>query len=115
MQEAALLCAPSRRARNGDAEGLPITVLEAAAHRLPIVSTSSSGIPEAVVDGHSGLLVGERDRPALRNALATMLLDPDLRHRLADAARAAVEDRFDIRTQTAALEVLYDATSAGRA
>ena len=114
MRQAAVLCAPSRRARNGDAEGLPITILEAAAHRVPVVSTRSSGIPEAIVDGSSGLLVGERDRKGLREALATMLTDHDLCRRVTEAARAVVEDRFDIHKQTTGLEVLYDsATTPG--
>jgi glycosyltransferase involved in cell wall biosynthesis len=112
MRRAALLCAPSKRARNGDAEGLPITILEAAAHRLPVVSTYSSGIPEAIVDGHSGILVPERHRRALRGALETMLFDEGLRARVADAGRQVVEQRFDIVRQTAALEALYDSASS---
>jgi glycosyltransferase involved in cell wall biosynthesis len=108
MRRAAVLCAPSRRARNGDAEGLPITILEAAAHRLPVVSTCSAGIPEAITDGESGLLVRERDRNALTRALAAMLSDPDMRREMAQAARSRVESRFDVRTQTAILETLYD-------
>lgn len=108
MRRAAVLCAPSRRAANGDAEGLPITILEAAAHRLPVVSTTSSGIPEAITDGESGLLVAERDRAALTQALGRALSDGELRRRLAAVGRTVVETHFDIVKQTALLEDIYD-------
>ena len=112
MRQATLLCAPSRRARDGDAEGLPITVLEAAALRLPVVSTTTAGIPEAIENGTSGILVKEGDRRGLTGALATMLVNSDMRRSMAAAARARVERDFDVRKQTAKLEDLYDSILA---
>lgn len=108
MRRAAVLCCPSKRARNGDSEGLPIAVLEAAAHRVPIVATRASGIPEAIVDGESGLLVGERDTGALSRCLETVLRDEARGRRLAARGRERVEQMFDVVRQTAELEALYD-------
>ena len=61
MRRATLLAAPSLTARDGDAEGLPNVVVEAAASGLPVVATRHSGIPEAVEDGETGFLVREGD------------------------------------------------------
>jgi colanic acid/amylovoran biosynthesis glycosyltransferase len=108
MRSAALLCGPSRRAWNGDSEGLPITILEAAAHRLPVVATTASGIPEAIDDGLSGLLVPERCAEQLTQALRTMLSDEPMRKQFADCARARMESDFNIATQTRELEHLYN-------
>ena len=65
LAESKVLVAPSRTAANGESEGLPTTILEAASHGVPAVSTLHSGIPEAVEDGKTGLLGPEGDRAAL--------------------------------------------------
>jgi colanic acid/amylovoran biosynthesis glycosyltransferase len=113
---AKLLGAPSRTAGDGDSEGLPTVILEASSLGVPTVSTYHSGIPEAVIDGQTGLLCKERDRPALAAAIDRLLTDEDLRLRLGRAARRHVEAEFDLTRQTRKLEELYDAVvnDAGR-
>jgi glycosyltransferase involved in cell wall biosynthesis len=103
-----LLAAPSRTARDGDTEGLPTTVLEAAALGLPVVSTRHSGIPEAVVDGETGLLGAEGDRGALAANIGRLLADDALRRRLGRQARARVAEHFNLATRTRRLEDIYD-------
>jgi colanic acid/amylovoran biosynthesis glycosyltransferase len=95
MAECDCLVAPSVTARDGDAEGIPVTLMEAMACGLPVVSTTHSGIPELVVDGRSGLLTPERDVLALEAALRQLMQDPALRRRLADEGRIRVEGAFD--------------------
>ncbi|WP_433291437.1 glycosyltransferase [Actinoplanes sp. CA-030573] len=107
-----LLAAPSRTAGDGETEGLPTTVMEAAALGLPVVATRHSGIPEAVTDGETGLLSPERDRPALAANLARLLTDEDLRVRLGRQGRAAMQARFDVVAQSARLEQIYDEVAA---
>ena len=107
-----LLVAPSRTAADGDSEGIPTTILEAAALGVPAVSTRHSGIPEAVVDGVTGLLGPEGDRAALASNIQRLLADDALRHRLGAGARAHVEADFDLRHQTGLLEDLYDELTA---
>jgi glycosyltransferase involved in cell wall biosynthesis len=80
---------------NGDRDGIPNVILEAMACGLPVASTASSGVAEAVVDGECGLLVPQRDAEALAAALARLLADRELRRRLGSRARANVVDRFD--------------------
>ncbi|MEV1145996.1 glycosyltransferase, partial [Micromonospora sp. NPDC049799] len=103
-----LLAAPSKTAPDGDTEGLPTTVLEAASLGLPVVSTYHSGIPEAVVHGETGLLGAEGDRHALAANIRRLLGDGTLRDRLGREGRRHVEDRFDLHAQTRRLERLYD-------
>lgn len=107
MNRAWLLCAPSVTAHSGDAEGLGMVSLEAQAMELPVVATRSGGIPEAVIDGQTGLLVPEYDAIALAAAIARVLQDEGLRDRLAKAGRAHVERKFDLHQNTAQLERLY--------
>lgn len=108
MARAWLLAAPSVTAADGDSEGLPTVLAEAAAASLPAVASDHSGLPEAVVDGETGFLVPEGDAQALATRIATLLLAPDLRLRMGAAARRMAEERFDSGKQAAALETLYD-------
>lgn len=114
MRRAWVLAAPSVTAADGDSEGLPMVLVEGAACGLPAVATRHSGIPEAVIDGQTGLLVPERDVAALADGLAALLSNPELRNRMSRAARALAEQRFDLARQTALLEDSYDRLVAER-
>ena len=114
FERAALFCAPSKTAASGDSEGLPTTVVEAAAHGLPIVSTLHAGIPEAVVQGVTGILVPEADPLALMHALERLLRDTTVAEKMGSAGREHIARGFDIARQTAKLERVYDAVSSQR-
>jgi glycosyltransferase involved in cell wall biosynthesis len=75
-------------------EALPFAVLEAMAAARPVVASRVGGIPEAVEDGVSGLLVEAGDRRALGASLRTLAADPGLARRLGEAGRARVERAF---------------------
>ena len=77
-----------------DEEGLPVAVLEAMAAGLPIVSTRHAGIPEAVEDGATGLLVAEGDVEGMAEALGHLAADPARRASFGAAAHARAADRF---------------------
>jgi glycosyltransferase involved in cell wall biosynthesis len=113
MQRGALLAAPSLTARDGDAEGLPTVIVEAAASALPAVGTRHSGIPEAVVDGETGFLVPESDARSLAGRIALLLGSAELRERMGRAARVMAEAKFDLHRQTSRLEELYDRLRIG--
>jgi glycosyltransferase involved in cell wall biosynthesis len=83
---------PSVPASTGDQDGLPVTLLEAMTTGRPIVASRIPGIDEVVADGETGLLVPPGDAGALAHALGALLGDPDLRTRLAGAARRRAED-----------------------
>ena len=77
------------------AEGLPIALMEAMAMEIPCVSTFVAGIPELIRDGIEGLLVPASSEQALSAALERLVLDADLRRRLATAGRERVRKLYD--------------------
>jgi phosphatidylinositol alpha-1,6-mannosyltransferase len=68
-------------------EGFGLVYLEAGAHGLPIVAHAIGGVPEAVIDNETGLLVKPGDQTALTAAFGRLLSDPALRRRLGEAGR----------------------------
>lgn len=107
MRASDIFVLPSVTASNGDSEGLPIVLLEAAACGLPVVSTWHAGIPEAVIHEQTGLLTQEHDVHALTEALDTLLSDVALRKQLGRQARDHMCMNFDISKQGLELEALY--------
>lgn len=75
-----------------DVEGFGIVFLEAAACGKPVVGANTGGIPDAVLDGKTGLLVPPDDEKALADALTRILLDPDLATRLGKAGKDHVAE-----------------------
>jgi glycosyltransferase involved in cell wall biosynthesis len=114
MGRAALLAAPSLIARDGDAEGLPNVVVEAAASGLPVVASDHEGIPEAVDEGRSGFLVPEGESEPLARRIADLLADEGMRRTMGAAGRALAEERFDAGRQMRLLEARYDALIGAR-
>ena len=88
-------------------EGLPYVVLEAMAYGLPVVSTGVDGIPEAVTDGRTGLLVPAQDWRALGDALARLLAAPDERASMGRAGRVRVRAEFSVDRMVDRLTGVY--------
>jgi glycosyltransferase involved in cell wall biosynthesis len=80
-------------------EGMPVSLMEAAACGVPAVATAVGGVPELVDDGTSGVLVPAGDASALAAALESLLRDRAFAARLGRAARRTVEQRFSLRRQ----------------
>jgi colanic acid/amylovoran biosynthesis glycosyltransferase len=83
-RDADVFCLPSF------AEGLPVVLMEAMASGRPVVTTAIAGIPELVVHRRTGLVLPPGRADLVAEALAELAADPQLRHRLGEAARAAV-------------------------
>ncbi|MCB9896367.1 MAG: glycosyltransferase family 4 protein [Planctomycetes bacterium] len=95
-------------------EGLPRVCPQAMAAGRPVVATNVDGIPEAVVEGRNGFLFEPGDTALAARRVLTLLDDPSLRRRHADAGRRAV-DEFRQETMVAEQERLYDELLAARA
>lgn len=77
-------------------EGLPMSILEAMAHGVPIITTPVGGIPDAISDGLTGLIVAPGDVESLSLAIKCLLSDAPLRARLGNASIALVRQRFAV-------------------
>lgn len=97
---------------DGNREGLPVSIVEALACGLPVVSTPVTGIPEVVFDGHNGLLVPMGHPLALADAIQRLIDDPDLYRRLRGNARASVAGGFDHKRTSASLHRLMEGAAA---
>ena len=95
-------------------EALGTSILDAMALRKPVVATRAGGIPEAVQEGTTGLLVPPSDSRALAEALCTMLRKPERGRLFGDAGRRRVEKYFTVeRTGAATLRVYNDVFNHG--
>jgi glycosyltransferase involved in cell wall biosynthesis len=77
-------------------EGLGSTILDAMAMGLAVVGTCAGGIPEAVADGETGLLVPPGEPAPLARAIVHLLKHPDLRTRYGRAGQARVAEKFSV-------------------
>ncbi len=98
---------------NGSAiDNVPLSILEAFAAGLPVVSTDAGGIPSLVHEGHTGLLVTVGDASGLADSACRLLDCPELALQLSDNARAEVLEHFTARAATARWVACYE--SLGR-
>lgn len=107
MRDACVIAAPSVQTPR-DVEGLGMVFVEAQALGRPVVGFASGGIPDAVRNGHSGLLVEEGDSVALADALVSILGDADRATGMGRAARDFAAGQHDLQTQSGKLEAIYD-------
>ena len=112
IAEADMFLMPSTTARNGDLEGVPVSLSEAMASGAVVVSSEHAGIPELVESGVSGLLAPERDADTLSRHVQWIAENPHACVAMAKAARAAVERNFDRDKLHDALAALLSDTVA---
>src|ERR1700733_12700470 len=89
-------------------EGLPMSLLEAAACGKPLIATDAPGCREIVIDDQTGLLVPIEDPPRLAEAILRLVNSPELRARYGAAARKIVVDKLSAKIIGKAVVALYD-------
>jgi glycosyltransferase involved in cell wall biosynthesis len=97
-----------------EVEGLPYVILEAMASSKPVVATRVYGIPEAVRDGETGVLVAPGNVDELSRALRTVIESAAVRERMGRAARALFEASFTLERQVADMSALYRELATGK-
>jgi glycosyltransferase involved in cell wall biosynthesis len=97
-----VFCLPSRL------EGFGLVYVEAAMHGVPSVATRVGGIPDAVVDGESGVLVDVDDVGAVQAALIELCTQPGVRRRLGDRARERAVSELDESTMARRYTEVFD-------
>jgi hypothetical protein len=108
MEQADILVHCSVTGANGNCEGIPNAVVEAAATGLPVIGTRHGGIVEVVQDGKTGVLVEERDVPGLVAALRRLVLSPAERLKLGRAGSDWIHAEFDLDKQVARHAAVYE-------
>lgn len=106
LEEADIFCLPSF------SEGLPVSIMEAMAIGVPVVTTAIAGIPELAVNGETALTVPPANAEALADAIGLLLDDGHLRERLCAAARRKVEEAHDTKANVGAMFELLRAQPA---
>lgn len=93
-------------------EAMGISLVEAMATGLPVVSTTVGGIPEVVQNGATGLLVAPGDADALANAIEVFARDRDLCSKMGAKGRERVQEHFTAEAMGATMEKVYRETIA---
>lgn len=78
------------------AENLPMVILEAFSHGIPVIATPVGAIPEVIIDGENGLLVEPGDVDGLTEAIKTVIEQPELRAKMGAKARQDHGERFEL-------------------
>ena len=101
LYQADFFCLPSF------AEGQPISIIEAMAVALPIISTNVGSIPEIVEDKSNGLVIPAGDQEALIQAIRFLCENPDIRRSMGEDSRKLFIERHNIESLFAALRNIY--------
>lgn len=99
---------PSRVTEDGNMEGIPNSMLEAMCTGLPIIATLHGGIPEAVKQNVTGILVPERDVNDLHGAMYNLTQMEGVWRKMSAAAAEDMRQNFELKKNIAALEACYD-------
>ena len=89
------------------AEGVPMSVIEAMSHGVPVICTPVGGLPELICDGRNGLLVNPGDVRSLAREIGRLLREPQAAFDLGAAGQRTVQDRCSIEKVSDELEALY--------
>lgn len=103
-----VLVQASATTRDGHHDGAPVTLMEAQAAGMPVVSTLHAGIPEEVLDGESGFLVPERDVDALAAKMTFLVEHPGVWDEMGRRGRQHIEKHYNVCVETQKLEEVYE-------
>lgn len=106
-----IFCLPSITATSGDAEGLPISILEAQASGIFVVSSSSGGVNDNLINGETCFTFAEKDSKSLARILTDILKYPETHLHILDNQKILIGNKFQLQDCAAQLETLYDSHS----
>lgn len=97
---------PSITKASGEHEGIPVALMEAMAAGVPVISTTTGGIPELLGDG-AGILVPPEDSKALADAIEQLMKDSELRYKIGAKGKEKVKKEFAIDSVVAKMVELF--------
>lgn len=109
---ARVFCLPSITAENGDAEGLPICLMEAQASGTPVVTTPNGGSAECVIEGATGIIIAENDQLDLVNSLSISLQNTVFLRKAQEASTSHMANCFRLDRTTRLIEAAYASASS---
>jgi colanic acid/amylovoran biosynthesis glycosyltransferase len=107
MKQAHILMLSSVTAADGDQECTPVSLMDAQAAGMPVLSTRHSGIPEVAPDRRSGFLVPERDVSALAERLEYLCTHPEIWPQMGRNGRKHVEQNYNCDSLSPQLVEIY--------
>ena len=109
LYRAHIFLSPSVHASDGDTEGgAPVSIIEASASGMPVISTHHCDIPEVIIDGKSGFLGPERDADFIAAKLKFLISNSHIWPATGRYGRKHMEQHYDVRKQAELLEAIYD-------
>jgi len=90
-------------------EGIPVSLMEAMAFKIPVIASRITGIPELIEDGRSGFLIDPKDADDLVVKIERLLKDEPLRAQFTENGYRKVEKEFDLKTEVAKLSDVWKA------
>ncbi|MBL7768517.1 MAG: glycosyltransferase [Flavipsychrobacter sp.] len=109
MQKVGIFVQHSVTAANGDSEGTPVAILEAAAAGLPVVSTRHAGIPDVILDGETGLLCEEHDLDTMISNMRKMLANPEMANAMGEKSRSRIATAFTLERH---IQCIFDSINS---
>jgi len=106
-QEFDIVVLPSVDLGGGIHEGVPVSLIEAMSHGIPVVSTSTGSIPE-LISYDAGFLVPPADAESLADSLELLIKDPELRSRVGMAGKKRVLNDFNVESNMRKLTSLFE-------
>jgi phosphatidylinositol alpha-1,6-mannosyltransferase len=106
FQTADVFIMPARRLSNGDVEGFGIVYLEANLFGTPVIGGRSGGVPEAIIDGKTGILVKPESLEEISQAAIKLLTNQPYAERLGMQGMQRVIEEFDWKVQTEKIKEL---------
>jgi colanic acid/amylovoran biosynthesis glycosyltransferase len=108
MMNSDIFLHPSVTALDGDNEGgAPVSIIEASAMGLPVISTLHADIPEVIINGETGLLVAERNVSELTDKILLLMNSVDLREKFGNNGRNHIEKYYKLKDLIINLEKIY--------
>ena len=97
---------PSINTKDGAHEGIPVSLMEAMAYGIPVISTNTGGIPE-LLGGGGGIMVEEKNPQLLADAILRIMNDKSLRIELSESGKKKIEEDFNLKKNAKRLVELF--------
>ena len=108
LQKALAFVQHSITAPSGDSEGSPVSIMEASAAGLPVISTLHAGIPEIILNGTTGILVHEKDIVNMAEAMVTLIENKELAKTMGEAGRERIRNNYHMDRYIATLRQVLE-------